>query len=97
MIEPNITNSRLRMIYFTYNVLAPTNIANMFGNWLNGVDRNDKAMILIGVLALCWSIWNCQNTIVFDKQKGIIFLQVIRLAAYWIQSWSLLLPEDQRM
>jgi hypothetical protein len=32
---------------------------------------------------------------VFDKQKGTNFLQVIWLAAHWIQSWSLLLP-DQR-
>jgi hypothetical protein len=84
------------MIYFTYNIPPPTNITNMFGNWLNGVDRNDKARIRIGVSALCWSIWNCRNTIVFDKQKGTNFLQVIRLAAHWIQSWSLLLPEDQR-
>jgi hypothetical protein len=85
-----------RMMYFTYNIPPPTNITNMFGNWLNGVDRNDKARIRIGVSALCWSIWNCRNTIVFDKQKGTNFLQVIRLAAHWIQSWSLLLPEDQR-
>jgi hypothetical protein len=85
-----------RMIYFTYNILPPTNITNIFGNWLNGVDRNDKARICIGVLALCWSICNCRNTIVFDKQKATNFLQVIPLAAHWIQSWSLLLLEDQR-
>jgi hypothetical protein len=42
-----------RMIYFTYNIPPPTNITNMFGNWLNGVDRNDKARIRIGVSALC--------------------------------------------
>jgi hypothetical protein len=33
-----------RMIYFTYNIPPPTNISNMFGNLLNGVDRNDKVM-----------------------------------------------------
>jgi hypothetical protein len=45
-----------RMIYFTYNIPLSTNITNMFGNWLNGVDRNDKARTHIGVSALCWSI-----------------------------------------
>jgi hypothetical protein len=68
----------------------------MFGNWLNDVDKNDKARIHIGVSALCWSIWTCGNSIVFDKQKGTNFLQIIRLAAYWIQSWSLLLTENQQ-
>jgi hypothetical protein len=68
----------------------------MFGNWLNGVDRNDKARTRIGVSALCWLIWTCRNSIVFDKQKGTNFLQVIRLATHWIESWFLLLPEVQR-
>jgi hypothetical protein len=27
------------MVYFTYNVSPPTSIANMFGNWLNGVEK----------------------------------------------------------
>jgi hypothetical protein len=68
--------ARIVWVYFTYNILPPTNITNMFGNWLNGVDRNDEARIRIGVLALCWSIWNCRNTIVFDKQKGTIFCRL---------------------
>jgi hypothetical protein len=68
----------------------------MFGNWLNGVDRNDKARTHIGVSALCWSIWTCRNSIVFDKKKDTNFLQVILLATHWIQSWFLLLPEVQR-
>jgi hypothetical protein len=67
-----------RMIYFTFNIPPPANIINMFGNWLNGVDKMDKARIRIGVSALCWSIWTCKNDFIFNKQKGTIFLQVIR-------------------
>jgi hypothetical protein len=85
-----------RMLFFTYNIPPPTNITNMFGNWLNGVDKHDKARIRIGVSALCWSIWTCRNNIIFNNQKGTNFLQVIRLATHWIELWSLLLPEDQR-
>jgi hypothetical protein len=81
-----------RMIYFTY---TPTNITTMFSNWLNGVDKTDKARIRIGVSALCWSIWTCRNNFVFNKHVGTNFLQVIRMAAHWIQLWSMLLPEDQ--
>jgi two-component response regulator (ARR-B family) len=32
---------------------------------------------------------------VFDKQKGTNFVQVIRLAVHWIEQWSFLLPVDQ--
>jgi hypothetical protein len=73
-----------RMVYFTYNISRPTNITNMFSNWLNGVDKTDKARICIGVSALCWSIWTCRNNFVFNKHVGTNFLQVIRMAAHRI-------------
>jgi hypothetical protein len=85
-----------RMVYLTFNLPPPANITNMFGNWLNGVKKLDKARIRIGISAICWPIWTSRNDIIFDKQKGTNFLQVIRRAAYWIQQWALLLPEDQR-
>ena len=56
-----------RIVYFTYDIPPPTNITNMFGNWLNGVNKQDKARLRIGVSALCWSIWTCRNNIVFNK------------------------------
>jgi hypothetical protein len=85
-----------RMIYFTYNIPPPANITNMFGNWLNGVEKKDKVRIRIGVSALCWSIWTTRNDLIFNKQKGPNLLQVIRRATHWIQQWAYLLPEDQR-
>jgi hypothetical protein len=45
-----------RMLFFTYNIPPPNNIINMFGNWFNGVNKQDKARIRIGLSALCWSI-----------------------------------------
>jgi hypothetical protein len=34
------------MIYLTYDLPPPTNITNMFGKWVNGVDKTDEARIL---------------------------------------------------
>jgi hypothetical protein len=65
-----------RMIYFTYNIPPPTNISNMFGNWLNGVDKTDKARIRIGVSALCWSIWTCQNNLCLINMWVLIFCRL---------------------
>jgi hypothetical protein len=43
-----------RMVNFTYDLPPPTNITNMFDNWLNGVDKKAKYRIHIDVSALCW-------------------------------------------
>jgi hypothetical protein len=85
-----------RLVYFAYNLPPPTSISNMFGNWLNGVENRDRARIRIGVSALCWSLWISRNNIVFHKQNGTNFLQVIRLATHWIHLWAYLLPDNQR-
>jgi hypothetical protein len=61
------------MIDFTYNLRPLSNITNVFRNWLKGISKADKARIRIGVSALRWSIWICQNNIIFNKQKDTIF------------------------
>jgi hypothetical protein len=50
-----------RMVFFSYNIPPPSNITNMFGNWLNGVPKKDKEHIRIGVSAICWSIWTSSD------------------------------------
>jgi hypothetical protein len=61
------------MTYFTYNLPPPTNITNMFGYWLNGVLKDVKARIRIGISVVCWSILACCNNIIFNKQKDTNF------------------------
>jgi hypothetical protein len=63
-----------RIIYLSYNIPPPSNVTNMFGNWLNGVDRQSKVFIRIGVSALCWSIWKVRNDIIFNKKQIFHFL-----------------------
>ena len=84
-----------RVVFCTYNIPPPTNVSNMFGNWLNGVDNKTKARIRIGVSAICWSIWNCMNNLVFNKKDIFHVLQVTHMAVHWIQLWAFLLPLDQ--
>jgi hypothetical protein len=85
-----------RVIQFTFNIPPPTNVTNMFGNWLNGVHKKDKSRIHVGICALMWAMWNCRNNVVFNKCSNVNFLQVIRMVTHWIQDWSYLLPEAQR-
>jgi hypothetical protein len=64
---PFAKNCLANDLFNIYNIPLPSNITNMFGNWLNGVTKIDKAKIRIGVLALCWAIWISRNDIVFNK------------------------------
>jgi hypothetical protein len=74
----------LEVVFAAYNIPPPSNVTNMFGNWFNGTDKTDKARICIGVSALCLSIWNCRNDIVFNKKDSTNFLQVIHTMVHWI-------------
>jgi len=82
-----------RVIHFTFNIPPPANVTNMFGNWLNGVDKKNKAYVRVGICALVWAIWNCRNDLVFNKNQNAHSLQVIRMVTHWIRERSYLLPE----
>ena len=85
-----------RVVFCTYNIPPPTNVTNMFGNRLRGVDKKTKDRIRICVSAICWSIWNCRNDMVFNRKDTFHVLQVIHSAVHWIQLWAFLLSSDQR-
>ena len=85
-----------RIVYMTFHIAPPANISNLFGNWLYGVPKKEKAQIRVGACALLWAIWHVRNEIVFNKSKASSFLQVIPLATHWIRTWSLLQPVECR-
>jgi hypothetical protein len=43
---------------------------------LTGMDGKTKAKICIGISAICWSIWNCRNDIVFNSKGSFDFFQL---------------------
>ena len=69
-----------RLVHFTFNIHPPASVANLFGDWLNGVDKRSKELIRIGVAAMLWAIWNCRNDIIFNKANSTHYLQVINKA-----------------
>jgi hypothetical protein len=86
-----------QVVYFTFNIPLSRNIKNLFGNWLNGIDKITNARISIGVCAILRAIWNCWNDVIFNNANRSLFLSVIHKATYWITLWSFLLSEDQRV
>jgi hypothetical protein len=85
-----------QVVYFTFNIPPPTNIKNLFGNLLNGIEKRTNARIPVGVGGIR-AIWNSINDVIFNNANHSQFLQVIHKATYWISLWSFLLPKDQRV
>jgi hypothetical protein len=77
-----------RMIYFTYiyNILTPTNITNIFGNLLNGINEMDKTCINIGV-PFYVSPYGHAEIILFLIIKRLLFFAgySASCALHWIQ------------
>jgi hypothetical protein len=85
-----------RIIFLAFSISPPSNITNLFGNWLSGIAKKDLIQIRVGVCAIVWAIWNVRNDFIFNKQKPHSFLQVIPLAIHWIRTWSYIQAEEQR-
>jgi hypothetical protein len=49
---------------------------------------------MLGVAAVCWTIWLGRNNVVFQRSKHDSSLQVIFRSAFWIRSWSILSKEE---
>ena len=58
------------------NLYPPRSVANIFGNWLHGIDNKFRTIIRVGAIAIIWSLWLCRNDRVFND-KNVSFLQVI--------------------
>jgi hypothetical protein len=56
-----------QIVYMAFNITLPTNITNMFGNWLSWVAKVNKVHIRVGVCTLLWVIWNTRNDYIFNK------------------------------
>ena len=51
--------------YAAWDIPKPRNVSNMFGSWLNGLPKNFEPLVLVGAVALCWSVWLYRNAMVF--------------------------------
>ena len=76
-------------VYAAWGIPKPHNFANMFGNWLNGLTKNLKYLVLVGAAALCWSVWPYRNAMIFYIKKSS-FLQVIYSTTHWLRTWAIL-------
>lgn len=73
----------LHIVYMDFRITPPTNIINLFGNWLHRVEKKNS-QIRVGSCALLWAM-ACANEIIFNNTK-FIPLHMIRLVVHWIRA-----------
>ena len=64
-----------RIVHLAFNITPPKNTTNLFGNWLNRVNKKDKEHIRVGVCDLLWAIWHVRNNFIFNKSSFPSFMQ----------------------
>ena len=70
-------------------------VANIFGNWLHGIDNRFRILIRVGALAVIWSLWLCRNDKVFND-KNPSLMQVIYRCTNTLRLWSALQRVENR-
>jgi hypothetical protein len=77
------------------SLYPPTSVANVFGNWLHGIDHRFRMLIRVGELAVIWSLWLCINDKVLDD-KNCSLLHVIYRCTSTLCLWSPLQRMENR-
>jgi hypothetical protein len=57
----NFERSIWPVIQAASGLYPPTSIANIFGNWVHGIDYKYIILLRVGAMALIWSLWVCKN------------------------------------
>jgi len=83
------------VIQVASNLYPSRNVANIFSNWLRGIDRKYRMLIRVGAIAVIWSLWLCRNDLVFNG-KSSSPLQVIYRCTHLLRSWSSLQRLEHR-
>ena len=87
-IECHFSRFLWTYVHISFDLNPPQSMSHIFGNWLVGVDKRIKNLILVGASALCWVLWLSRNDMVFDKSPSKSYLQVLFRATYWLRCWT---------
>ena len=95
LFQCKFARSTWSVIQIASNLYPPTNVANIFGHWLDSISNRFKTLIRVGAYALIWSLWLCRNDFVFNGRNASP-LQVIFRCTQLLRMWSMLQrPENQ--
>jgi hypothetical protein len=65
----NFARSIWSVIHVASNLYPSRSVANVFGNWLYGIDHKFRTIIQVGAFAVIWSLWLCRNDKIFYNKN----------------------------
>ena len=83
-----------KIVYLATELTPPRSISHMLGIWLSNFNNNERRVVLVGEVALCWVIWRYRSDIIFNKTKYSSFIHAIFSGTYWLRLWVHLQHED---
>ena len=89
LFQCSVARSIWSAIQIASTLRPPCSVANIFGDWLHGIDKRDRNIIRVGALAVIWSLWLCRNDKVFND-KNFSFIQVLYRNTGLLRLWSTL-------
>ena len=87
--ECSFARSIWSSIQIASNLYPPKLVANVFSNWLHGIDKKLRTVIRVGAIAVIWSLWLCRNDKVFND-KDVSHMQVLYRCTSILRLWSTL-------
>jgi hypothetical protein len=84
-------------VCFTFGVKKSEEVEHLFGPWLISFSSKQRNLVLIGLAAICWSLWISRNDLVFQKSQYKSILHVIFRGTICIRSWFVLSKQDGRI
>jgi hypothetical protein len=91
----NFARSIWSVVQVASDLYHPHSVANIFGNWLHGIEHKFKILIRVGPLAVIWSLWLCRNDKVFNGKKSSLMWVMYR-CTNTLHSWSSLQRVENR-
>jgi hypothetical protein len=77
-----------RFVWCTIQVATglfpPRGVSNMSGNWLRGIRKDLKSLILLRVTTICWSLWFCGN----DMTSLLLYRLFFKLSTSFVHGLS---------
>jgi hypothetical protein len=60
--ECNFARSICSVTQAALGLYAPPSVANIFANWINGIDYKYRILFRMGAIVLIWSLWLCKKS-----------------------------------